>query len=204
MSWVTYGQAAVKSGCALAAYWKQPNQEHSLLQLRLNFKQGVLLCLKVRGHSQKVQADIILESDIICCTLSTSGGGLLESAFSRQGLDPFSCVIVDEVSAAVANCSLFHLHTPCALPGQPGALWLLLQCLWLACPVQPRGGERSCFNWFFPWLVRCCNCRQLLFGNTLQPWWFCFRDFQMVGLYLYLFGELCIYNNKINLFVVFY
>ncbi|POI28186.1 hypothetical protein CIB84_008064 [Bambusicola thoracicus] len=51
---------------------------------------------EVRGHSLKVQTDIILESDIICCTLSTSGGGLLESAFWRQGLDPFSCVIVDE------------------------------------------------------------------------------------------------------------
>ncbi|OXB69085.1 UNVERIFIED_CONTAM: hypothetical protein H355_012464 [Colinus virginianus] len=56
---------------------------------------------EVRGHSQKVQTDIILEADIICCTLSTSGGGLLESAFWRQGLDPFSCVIVDEVSKAV-------------------------------------------------------------------------------------------------------
>ncbi|KAM6047412.1 putative helicase senataxin isoform 2-T5 [Theristicus caerulescens] len=51
---------------------------------------------EVRVRSQKVQADIILESDIICCTLSTSGGSLLESAFWRQGLDPFSCVIVDE------------------------------------------------------------------------------------------------------------
>ncbi|KAM6400071.1 putative helicase senataxin isoform 2-T2 [Rhynochetos jubatus] len=51
---------------------------------------------EVRGHSQKVQVDIILESDIICCTLSTSGGSLLESAFWRKGLDPFSCVVVDE------------------------------------------------------------------------------------------------------------
>ncbi|XP_074747711.1 putative helicase senataxin isoform X2 [Strix uralensis] len=51
---------------------------------------------EVRGHSQKVQADIILESDIICCTLSTSGGSLLECAFWRQRLGPFSCVIVDE------------------------------------------------------------------------------------------------------------
>lgn len=57
--------------------------------------------LQVRGHSQKVQADIILQADIICCTLSTSGGGLLESTFARQRLDPFSCVIVDEVRKAV-------------------------------------------------------------------------------------------------------
>uniref|UniRef100_A0A7M4EFZ1 Senataxin n=1 Tax=Crocodylus porosus TaxID=8502 RepID=A0A7M4EFZ1_CROPO len=42
----------------------------------------------VRGRPQEVQASIILESHIICCTLSTSGGFLLESAFRRQGLDP--------------------------------------------------------------------------------------------------------------------
>lgn len=72
-------------------------------------RHDVLLYLKVRGHSQKVQADIILESDIICCTLSTSGGCLLESVFFRQGLDPFSCVIVDEVSKAIRNYSMFHL-----------------------------------------------------------------------------------------------
>lgn len=67
-----------------------------------------LLYLKVRVYSQKVQADIILESDIICCTLSASGGGLLESTFSRQGLDPFSCVIVDEVSKTNENYNVFH------------------------------------------------------------------------------------------------
>ncbi|NXC45496.1 SETX helicase, partial [Penelope pileata] len=80
---------------------------------------------EVRGHSQKVQTDIILESDIICCTLSTSGGGLLESAFWRQGLDPFSCVIVDEVRQSCEVETLIPLIHRCnklVLVGDPRQL----------------------------------------------------------------------------------
>ncbi|XP_075573052.1 putative helicase senataxin isoform X2 [Pelecanus crispus] len=80
---------------------------------------------EVRGHSQKVQADIILESDIICCTLSTSGGSLLESAFCRQGLDPFSCVIVDEAGQSCEVETLIPLIHRCnklVLVGDPRQL----------------------------------------------------------------------------------
>ncbi|NXT85818.1 SETX helicase, partial [Zapornia atra] len=80
---------------------------------------------EVRGHSQKVQVDIILESDIICCTLSTSGGSLLESAFWRQGLDPFSCVIVDEVRQSCEVETLIPLIHRCnklVLVGDPKQL----------------------------------------------------------------------------------
>ncbi|NWV10108.1 SETX helicase, partial [Ptilonorhynchus violaceus] len=80
---------------------------------------------EVRVHSQKVQTDIILESDIICCTLSTSGGSLLESAFSRQGLDPFSCVIVDEVRQSCEVETLIPLIHRCnklVLVGDPKQL----------------------------------------------------------------------------------
>ncbi|XP_016157979.1 PREDICTED: probable helicase senataxin isoform X2 [Ficedula albicollis] len=80
---------------------------------------------EARGHSQKVQADIILESDIICCTLSTSGGSLLESAFSRQGLDPFSCVIVDEAGQSCEVETLIPLIHRCnklVLVGDPKQL----------------------------------------------------------------------------------
>ncbi|KAM6047727.1 putative helicase senataxin [Chlamydotis macqueenii] len=80
---------------------------------------------EVRGHSQKVQADIILESDIICCTLSTSGGSLLESAFWRQGLDPFSCVIVDEAgqsSEVETLIPLIHRCNKLVLVGDPRQL----------------------------------------------------------------------------------
>ncbi|KAM6117691.1 putative helicase senataxin isoform 2-T2 [Phoenicopterus ruber ruber] len=80
---------------------------------------------EVRGHSQKVQVDIILESDIICCTLSTSGGGLLESAFWRQGLDPFSCVIVDEAGQSCEVETLIPLIHRCnklVLVGDPRQL----------------------------------------------------------------------------------
>uniref|UniRef100_A0A672UMM1 Senataxin n=1 Tax=Strigops habroptila TaxID=2489341 RepID=A0A672UMM1_STRHB len=88
-------------------------------------RHGVLLYLKVRGHSQKVQADIILESDIICCTLSTSGGSLLESVFFRQGLDPFSCVIVDEAGQSCEVETLIPLIHRCnklVLVGDPRQL----------------------------------------------------------------------------------
>ncbi|NXK36455.1 SETX helicase, partial [Piprites chloris] len=80
---------------------------------------------EVRGHSQKVQADIILESDIICCTLSTSGGSLLESAFARQGHDPFSCVIVDEAGQSCEVETLIPLIHRCnklVLVGDPKQL----------------------------------------------------------------------------------
>ncbi|NXN62498.1 SETX helicase, partial [Rynchops niger] len=80
---------------------------------------------EVRGHSQKVQTAIILESDIICCTLSTSGGSLLESAFWRQGLDPFSCVIVDEVRQSCEVETLIPLIHRCnklVLVGDPKQL----------------------------------------------------------------------------------
>ncbi|NXD24483.1 SETX helicase, partial [Spelaeornis formosus] len=80
---------------------------------------------EVRVHSQKVQADIILEADIICCTLSTSGWSLLESAFSRQGLDPFSCVIVDEAGQSCEVETLIPLIHRCnklVLVGDPKQL----------------------------------------------------------------------------------
>ncbi|NXI47433.1 SETX helicase, partial [Galbula dea] len=80
---------------------------------------------EVRAHSQKVQAEIILESDIICCTLSASGGGLLESTFSRQGVDPFSCVIVDEARQSCEVETLIPLIHRCnklVLVGDPKQL----------------------------------------------------------------------------------
>ncbi|NXG61810.1 SETX helicase, partial [Hemiprocne comata] len=83
---------------------------------------------EVRGHAQKVQADIILEADIICCTLSTSGGGLLESAFwrqGRQGCSPFCCVIVDEAGQSCEVETLIPLMHRCSklvLVGDPRQL----------------------------------------------------------------------------------
>ncbi|NXH11601.1 SETX helicase, partial [Bucco capensis] len=80
---------------------------------------------EVRAHSQKVQAEIILESDIICCTLSASGGGLLESTFLRQRVDPFSCVIVDEAGQSCEVETLIPLIHRCnklVLVGDPKQL----------------------------------------------------------------------------------
>ncbi|KAM7143843.1 putative helicase senataxin isoform 3-T3 [Macrochelys suwanniensis] len=80
---------------------------------------------KVGGRPQEVQASIILESHIVCCTLSTSGGFLLESAFRRQGLDPFSCVIVDEAGQSCEVETLIPLIHRCSkliLVGDPKQL----------------------------------------------------------------------------------
>ncbi|KAI4892650.1 hypothetical protein NFI96_025055 [Prochilodus magdalenae] len=53
-----------------------------------------------RSKKQEFQAGLLRDAHVICCTLSSSGGGVLESAFRRLGHEPFSCVIVDEVCSA--------------------------------------------------------------------------------------------------------
>ncbi|NXS51941.1 SETX helicase, partial [Brachypteracias leptosomus] len=80
---------------------------------------------ELRAHSQRVQAEIILEADVICCTLSASGGCLLESTFSRKGVDPFSCVIVDEAGQSCEVETLIPLIHRCnklVLVGDPRQL----------------------------------------------------------------------------------
>ncbi|XP_077163124.1 putative helicase senataxin isoform X2 [Paroedura picta] len=80
---------------------------------------------EVRGQSQELKTKIILESHIICCTLSTSGGMLLESAFRRQTYSPLSCVIVDEAGQACEVESLIPLIHGCrklVLVGDPKQL----------------------------------------------------------------------------------
>ncbi|XP_039718853.1 putative helicase senataxin isoform X1 [Pteropus medius] len=80
---------------------------------------------EVQGRPQKTQSNVILESHIICCTLSTSGGLLLESAFRGQGGVPFSCVIVDEAgqSCEVETLTpLIHRCNKLILVGDPKQL----------------------------------------------------------------------------------
>ncbi|XP_021117493.1 probable helicase senataxin isoform X5 [Heterocephalus glaber] len=80
---------------------------------------------EVQGRPQKAQSTVILESHIICCTLSTSGGLLLESAFRGQGGVPFSCVIVDEAgqSCEVETLTpLIHRCNKLILVGDPKQL----------------------------------------------------------------------------------
>ncbi|CAI9534234.1 unnamed protein product [Staurois parvus] len=69
-----------------------------------------------RRRPQEVQRNIILESHVICCTLSASGGILLESAFRQLGQEPFSCVIVDEAGQSCEVETLIPLlHRCCKL-----------------------------------------------------------------------------------------
>ncbi|KAM6431442.1 putative helicase senataxin [Liasis olivaceus] len=80
---------------------------------------------EARGRSQELKASIILESHIICCTLSTSGGELLKSAFRRLGGDPVSCVIVDEAGQTCEIETLIPLIYDCkklVLVGDPKQL----------------------------------------------------------------------------------
>ncbi|XP_042334495.1 probable helicase senataxin isoform X2 [Sceloporus undulatus] len=80
---------------------------------------------EVHGRSQELKASIILESHILCCTLSTSGGVLLESAFRRLGGDPVSCVIVDEAGQTCEVETLIPLIHGCkklVLVGDPKQL----------------------------------------------------------------------------------
>ncbi|KAM4696046.1 putative helicase senataxin [Rhinophrynus dorsalis] len=80
---------------------------------------------ELRRRPGEVQRNIILESHVICCTLSTSGGFLLESAFRQLGQEPFSCVIVDEAGQSCEVESLIPLLHRCSklvLVGDPEQL----------------------------------------------------------------------------------
>ncbi|MGH0123389.1 UNVERIFIED_CONTAM: hypothetical protein FKN15_021893 [Acipenser sinensis] len=80
---------------------------------------------KTRSRKQEVQARVLQDAHVICCTLSTSGSILLESAFRRLGHDPFSCVIVDEAGQATEMETLIPLTYRCpalVLVGDPEQL----------------------------------------------------------------------------------
>ncbi|XP_075041385.1 putative helicase senataxin [Mixophyes fleayi] len=80
---------------------------------------------ELRRRPQEVQRSVILESHVICCTLSTSGGFLLESAFRQLGQEPFSCVIVDEAGQSCEVETLIPLLHRCSklvLVGDPEQL----------------------------------------------------------------------------------
>ncbi|TSK72033.1 putative helicase senataxin [Bagarius yarrelli] len=66
-----------------------------------------------RGKKQAVQSCILCDAHVICCTLSTSGSSLLESAFRGLGHEPFSCVIVDEAGQAKETETLIPLLYRC-------------------------------------------------------------------------------------------
>ncbi|XP_059849764.1 probable helicase senataxin isoform X1 [Hypanus sabinus] len=80
---------------------------------------------EVQGRTQDIQLKVILESHIICCTLSTSGSTLLEMSFRKLGHEPFSCVVVDEAGQACETEILIPLMYGCPkliLVGDPEQL----------------------------------------------------------------------------------
>ncbi|XP_038601965.1 probable helicase senataxin [Tachyglossus aculeatus] len=104
---------------------KSQNLDEEIARLSAQREQLASKLKEVRGRPQEIQSNIILGSHIICCTLSTSGGFLLESAFRRQGYEPFSCVIVDEAGQACELETLIPLIHRCnklVLVGDPKQL----------------------------------------------------------------------------------
>ncbi|KAF5899480.1 putative helicase senataxin isoform X1, partial [Clarias magur] len=78
-----------------------------------------------RSKRQEVQSRLLLDAHVICCTLSTSGSSLLESAFRRLGHEPFNCVIVDEAGQAKETETLIPFLYRCPnliLVGDPRQL----------------------------------------------------------------------------------
>ncbi|ETE65365.1 putative helicase senataxin, partial [Ophiophagus hannah] len=67
---------------------KKQKLEDEICQLSKERQRLASQFKEARGRSQELKSNIILESHIICCTLSTSGGMLLKSAFRRLGGDP--------------------------------------------------------------------------------------------------------------------
>ncbi|XP_060697454.1 probable helicase senataxin isoform X1 [Hemiscyllium ocellatum] len=68
---------------------------------------------ELRGQTQDMQLNIILEAHIICCTLSTCGIMLLEMSFRKLGHEPFSCIVVDEAGQACETEILIPLIYRC-------------------------------------------------------------------------------------------
>ncbi|XP_048115133.1 probable helicase senataxin isoform X6 [Alosa alosa] len=76
---------------------------------------------------ENVQRLILQEANIICCTLSTSGGVDLQTEFPSQLQDdvPFNCVIIDEAGQAKETETLIPLLFRCpslVLVGDPEQL----------------------------------------------------------------------------------
>ncbi|XP_060540569.1 probable helicase senataxin isoform X1 [Pantherophis guttatus] len=104
---------------------KKQQLEDEICQLSKERQRLASQLKEARGRSQELKASIILESHIICCTLSTSGGVLLKSAFRRLGGDPVSCVIVDEAGQTCEVETLIPLIHGCkklVLVGDPRQL----------------------------------------------------------------------------------
>ncbi|KAI1904748.1 hypothetical protein AGOR_G00008890 [Albula goreensis] len=80
---------------------------------------------ETRSRKQETQAKVLQDAHVICCTLSTSGSMVLESAFRRLGHEPFSCVIVDEARQATEPETLIPMLYRCPaliLVGDPDQL----------------------------------------------------------------------------------
>ncbi|XP_023663656.2 probable helicase senataxin isoform X2 [Paramormyrops kingsleyae] len=80
---------------------------------------------EARIRKQETQTKVLQDAHIICCTLSTSGGSVLESAFRRLGHEPFGCVIVDEAGQATELETLIPMVYRCPaliLVGDPEQL----------------------------------------------------------------------------------
>ncbi|KAJ7988254.1 hypothetical protein DPEC_G00321680 [Dallia pectoralis] len=80
---------------------------------------------KTRSLKTQTQTRVLMDANVVCCTLSTSGSSLLEVAFRRLGHEPFCCVIVDEAGQATETQTLIPMLYRCnslVLVGDPSQL----------------------------------------------------------------------------------
>uniref|UniRef100_A0A3B1J3J0 Senataxin n=1 Tax=Astyanax mexicanus TaxID=7994 RepID=A0A3B1J3J0_ASTMX len=117
------------SECSMRADPDVQRQKHRLDQAIENLSRQCAITQKqspeFRSKRQEVQAGVLRDAHVICCTLSTSGSLVLETAFRRHGREPFSCVIVDEAGQAKEAESLIPLLHRCPaliLVGDPDQL----------------------------------------------------------------------------------
>ncbi|XP_045548998.1 LOW QUALITY PROTEIN: probable helicase senataxin [Salmo salar] len=103
-------------------YHKLAAQKSRLLQERQTLSSQLK---QSRSRKQETQAQVLQDAHVVCCTLSTSGSTVLESAFRRLGHKPFSCVIVDEAGQATETETLIPMLYQCnalILVGDPHQL----------------------------------------------------------------------------------
>ncbi|XP_070534707.1 probable helicase senataxin isoform X2 [Ptychodera flava] len=79
----------------------------------------------LRGQESKVRQHVLVEADVVCCTLNGSGSSVLDSAVRMSKRVVFDCVIIDEACQCTELDSLIPLQygsTKLILVGDPQQL----------------------------------------------------------------------------------
>ncbi|XP_053229132.1 probable helicase senataxin isoform X1 [Podarcis raffonei] len=120
---------ALSCQCAIDESQSKEKKQQLEQETRRLAEESKRLTVQLKEVCGRLQSDmktnIILESHIICCTLSTSGSSLLGAVFQRLDCDPLSCVIVDMAMQACEVETIIPLIHGCkklVLVGDPKQL----------------------------------------------------------------------------------